>query len=66
MSDWPTQVQSRDGKVTGRVTSTSRRCQLEGCGGIRIGVRWPDGRLTYPCSKGLIGVEGEAGTWRIR
>jgi hypothetical protein len=36
----------------GRVVGT-KACTLESCGGIRLGVRWPDGRLTWPCSKGL-------------
>jgi hypothetical protein len=45
-----TVITSRDGKEKGQATGTVRRCMLEGCGGIRIGVRWPDGKLTWPCS----------------
>jgi hypothetical protein len=46
---------TRDKKEKGKVVShTSRTCH-EGCGGTRLGVRWPDGRLTYPCSRGIVG-----------
>lgn len=38
-------------RVCGRVTNTSI-CNLEGCGGTRLHVRWPDGHRTYPCAKG--------------
>lgn len=48
-----TTVRSRDGHQAGTITSTSRPCQLESCGGIRVGVRWPDGSRTFPCSKGM-------------
>ena len=37
----------------GRLTGGTRRCTLEGCRGERLGVRWPDGRITWPCSEGL-------------
>jgi hypothetical protein len=48
-----TVITSRDGKQRGKCTGTVRRCPLEGCGGIRIGVRWPDGKITWPCSVGI-------------
>lgn len=35
------------GKFVGRI----HVCRLEGCGGVRRGVRWEDGRLTYICTK---------------
>lgn len=47
-----TAVVSRDGKTRGVVVGT-RRCQLSGCTGVCAGVRWPDGKLTWPCSKGM-------------
>jgi len=28
-------------------------CRLEGCGGTRVAVRWPNGRITFPCLKGM-------------
>ena len=38
-------------RVCGKVTNTSL-CALEGCGGTRLHVKWPDGKRTYPCAKG--------------
>jgi hypothetical protein len=46
-------VISRDGKHIGKTTGGERQCAMEGCRGIRIGVRWDDGQLTYPCTKGM-------------
>jgi hypothetical protein len=39
-----------------------RRCQMEGCNGLRISVRWADGKHTFPCSKGLLPYKDG---WRI-
>lgn len=50
-------VISRDGKEKGVTTGGERRCQLEGCGGRRIAVRWPKGNLTMPCTKGMDTLE---------
>lgn len=47
-------ILSRDGKERGKPTGKTRCCKLEGCSGIRIGVRWPDGKITWPCSKGIV------------
>ena len=44
---------SRDGKHHGRFTGGQCRCQMEGCTGRKIAVRWNDGKLTFPCSKGM-------------
>lgn len=47
-------VWSRDEREEGRATGTFRPCQMEGCTGIRVGVRWrKDGKITWPCSKGM-------------
>jgi hypothetical protein len=46
-------VYSSNGKMSGKVTGSERHCQLEGCRGTRMGVRWSDGKLTYPCTKGM-------------
>jgi hypothetical protein len=43
---------TRFAKVAGRVVGR-RLCTLESCGGERLAVRWPDGHLTWPCSKGM-------------
>jgi len=46
-------VLSRDGAIKGTVRGAGRLCRLEGCGGWCVPVRWSDGKLTWPCSKGL-------------
>jgi hypothetical protein len=46
-------VYSRDGKKKGLLTGKERFCGLEGCVGIRLGVRWPGGRITWPCTQGM-------------
>lgn len=61
-----TPVYSRDGKLRGETTGAFRRCTLEGCGGERVYIRWPDGRLTYPCSKGLGPFRGGTDGLRIQ
>jgi hypothetical protein len=51
---------------TGLTTGGTRHCALEGCTGLRIGVRWDNGRLTYPCSKGMTSaIRKGAYSWRI-
>lgn len=60
----PKKVLSREGDEIGTTTGGTRRCTMEGCQGVRIGVRWPDGKLTWPCSKGMTEVTEEE--WRIR
>lgn len=47
-------VLNRDETKIGLTTGTTKRCTLEGCRGLRVAVRWPDGKLTWPCSRGLI------------
>jgi hypothetical protein len=39
------------GAESGAITKVSR-CRLTGCTGARLHVKWPDGRRTYPCTKG--------------
>lgn len=45
-------VINSDGTRKGHVVG-SRRCQLICCRGQCLGVRWPDGRLTWPCTMGM-------------
>jgi len=45
-------------RVAGTVTGSVRRCSLDGCRGIRVMVKWPDGHRTWPCSEGIV-AEGE-------
>lgn len=56
-------VWSRGRDYEGATTGTFRGCQMEGCRGTRIGVRWPDGKMTWPCTKGMILHEN--GIWEI-
>ena len=57
-------VISRDKKYGGKTTGGTRVCPLEGCKGTRVGVRWSDGKLTYPCTAGMeITPNGKA--WKI-
>ena len=46
-------VYSRDGKFTGKTTGGSRSCTMESCRGVKLGVRWSDGKLTFPCTHGM-------------
>ncbi len=46
-------VYPRGSASWGLTTGGTRRCQLEGCTGVRVGVRWPDGKITWPCTEGM-------------
>lgn len=57
-------VQSRgNAERTGEVFAFSK-CMLESCTGVRCWVRWPDGKVTKPCSKGL--EQLGANLWAIK
>jgi hypothetical protein len=58
-------VWSTGHKDAGRLTGGSRRCALEGCRGVLLGVRWPDGELTWPCTRGMT-WDNAKGEWEIR
>ena len=47
-------VRSSNGKEKGTASGHTSRCRMEGCNGVRVSTKWPDGKTTYPCSKGLI------------
>lgn len=49
----PILVFSRDGRLRGHTTGHTKPCTLEGCRGERVRVKWPDGKITWPCSKGM-------------
>lgn len=55
-------VYSKDAKIKGRLTGSSRCCRMEGCLGRALGVKWDDGKVTYPCTKGMTFRKK---TWRI-
>lgn len=59
----PRVVLSRDGSERGVPTGRVYPCCLEGCSGLRIVVKWPDGKVTHPCSAGM--KEVEKGVWKI-
>lgn len=47
-------VRNRTNTETGVVaTGNEVHCTLEGCRGVKAAVRWPGGKLTYLCSRGL-------------
>lgn len=56
-----TKIYSRN-REEGFATGGERRCFWE-CPGRRIAVRWPDGRLTYPCTRVMI--KNRDGSWTI-
>ncbi len=47
-------VYTADANSYGLATGSTHLCRLEGCRGLRVSVRWPDGGHTYPCSAGLV------------
>lgn len=57
-----TVIYSRTGKLKGVATGSQQTCRLSGCTGLRISVRWPDGKHTFPCSKGIVAKRGR---WQI-
>jgi hypothetical protein len=63
LCDKGTTILSRDGKLKGTVMGTTFPCRLMGCNGIRITTKWPNGKITYPCSKGII---VRSGHWQIQ
>jgi hypothetical protein len=54
MRDLPKYIYSRGGKQRGTVIGPTSRICFEGCRGTRIAVRWKGGKVTYPCSAGLV------------
>ncbi len=57
-------VYNREGTEYGIFTGGGRYCQLESCAGRRQGVRWPDGRITWTCDRGM--ALQDDGAWHIR
>jgi len=57
LNPMPTHVYGRKGtsfeNVKGEVRGAGKPCNLEGCNGWLVCVRWPSGRHTWPCSKGM-------------
>lgn len=57
-------VYSADGKKKGRLTGKERFCCLEGCEGIWLRVKWPGGKVTWPCTKAMFVTKDKQ--WQIR
>ena len=55
MNDYPKGkvIYSRTGNYVGELTGSQQVCKLEGCTGVRLGVRWVDKKISYPCTKGI-------------
>lgn len=49
-----TQVVGRESDDIGVLTGGSYHCQMSGCCGLRLIVRWRDGQRTAPCTKGML------------
>ena len=70
MKVWPSglkrgeKVLARDATISGRATGGGYPCRLESCPGTRAGVRWSDGTITFPCTRGMYWDEDREG-WRI-
>lgn len=59
-----TVVLNYEGTEKGICTGGTYRCQMEGCLGLRVVVRWPDGKITRPCTKGMR-YDKKRKAWRI-
>lgn len=56
-------VLTAGGDTAGILTGGHRPCTLEGCTGLRLGTRWPDGHLTFPCTTGMA-FDPDSWEWR--
>lgn len=50
---FPAKVWNREHTECGIPTQTVQNCRMESCRSERIGVRWPDGKITWPCMRGM-------------
>ena len=58
-----TKIWDSHGRRFGLATGSIRQCKLEGCTGLRVYIKWPEGHMTMPCSKRLL--EQADGSYRI-
>lgn len=58
----PLYVYTSDGRRRGEVRG-GRNCQMEGCLGTRLCTLWPDGHMTWPCTRGM--KVRKDGHWQI-
>jgi len=59
----PQKVYARGGKIKGLSTGAVYVCQMEGCTGRRLVVKWDDGKISRPCTKGM--TVRPDGCWQI-
>lgn len=59
-----TPVRSRSGDEVGKLTGGKRKCQMDGCRGQQLCVRWTDRVRTWPCTHGMT-YDDVAKEWRI-
>lgn len=46
-------ILSRSGNMRGEIVNPMwQKCRMEGCTGWRMRVKWENGEVTCPCSKG--------------
>ncbi len=51
---------------TGYLVGGKYPCQMEGCRGSQLATRWPDGTITYPCTREMVyTIEEREGEWRM-
>jgi len=55
-------VIAKGGEV-GETTGGYRPCTMVGCRGVRVVVRWPDRKYTYPCTEGMSEIDNG---WEIK
>ena len=53
-------VWNREGTEKGEVRG-QRMCRMESCGHYRVAVRWPDGKLTWPCEAAILRIAPSEG-----
>lgn len=46
-------IYNQAGTEFGIATGHTKSCMMESCRGVRVLVRWSDGKRTWPCSAGL-------------
>lgn len=56
-------VYNGDASQKGVAKAAGYSCQMEGCTGKRLAVKWPDGSVTRPCTKGMF--TRPDGSWQI-
>lgn len=49
----PQRVYAAGGEEVAEPTGAERVCAIEGCLGVELALRWPDGEGTWVCTKAL-------------